>query len=294
MYDINHIYEAKSVEDAVRLRMEQPQAIIIAGGSDLLISIRAGDLAGCDLISIYMIDELRGVSLDDDGTIRIGSLTSFAALTKDDIIQKHVPVLGEAADKVGGPQIRNIGTIGGNTCNGVTSADTASTLMAYDAIIELTGSEGKRLVPIEEFYLGAKKVDLRPDEIQTAILIRPESYQGYEGYYYKYAMRGAMDIATSGCSVNVKLSEDKKTIVDARICYGVAGPIPMRTRSAEQAIKGLPVSKETVEAFAAGALQDVNPRTSWRATKEFRLHIQGELARRCLTESINRAGGVWS
>jgi xanthine dehydrogenase FAD-binding subunit len=166
--------------------------------------------------------------------------------------------------------------------------------MAYDAIIELTGSEGKRLVPIEEFYLGAKKVDLRPDEIQTAILIRPESYQGYEGYYYKYAMRGAMDIATSGCSVNIKLSEDKKTIVDARICYGVAGPIPMRTRSAEQAVKGLPVSKETVEAFAAGALQDVNPRTSWRATKEFRLHIQGELARRCLTESINRAGGVWS
>ena len=130
MYDINHIYEAKSVEDAVRLRMEQPQAIIIAGGSDLLISIRAGDLAGCDLISIYMIDELRGVSLDDDETIRIGSLTSFAALTKDEIIQKHMRVLGEAADKVGGPQIRNIGTIGGNTCNGVTSADTASTLMA--------------------------------------------------------------------------------------------------------------------------------------------------------------------
>lgn len=294
MYDINHIFEASSVEDAIKLRIEQPQARIIGGGSDLLIGIRAGVNAGCDLISIFMLDELRGISLDEDGTIRIGSLTSFASITKNAIIQEHINVLGEAADKVGGPQIRNIGTIGGNTCNGVTSADTASTLMSYDAVIELTGSEGKRLVPIEAFYLGAKRVDIRPDEIQTAILIRPESYRGYHGYYYKYAMRGAMDIATSGCSVNVKLSDDKKTIEDARICYGVAGPIPMRTRSAEQAVIGQPVSSETVEAFAAGALKDVNPRTSWRATKEFRIQIQGELARRCLTESINRAGGIWA
>ncbi|HNZ63530.1 MAG TPA: xanthine dehydrogenase FAD-binding subunit XdhB [Bacillota bacterium] len=294
MYDINHIYEANSVEEAIQRRIEQPQALIISGGSDILIGIRAGKLAGCDLISLYMIDELRGVSLDEDGTIRIGSLTSFASVTKSPVIQKYVNVLGEAADKVGGPQIRNIGTIGGNTCNGVTSADTASTLMAYDAIIELTGAEGKRLVPIEKFYLGAKKTDIRADEIQTAVLIRPESYRGYHGYYYKYAMRSAMDIATSGCSVNVRLSEDKKRIEDARICYGVAGPIPLRTRSAEQAAYGQPVSRDTVEAFAAGALKDVNPRTSWRATKEFRIQIQGELARRCLTEAINRAGGIWA
>ncbi len=294
MYDINHIYEANSVEEAIQRRIEQPQALIISGGSDILIGIRAGKLAGCDLISLYMIDELRGVSLDEDGTIRIGSLTSFSSVTKSPVIQKYVNVLGEAADKVGGPQIRNIGTIGGNTCNGVTSADTASTLMAYDAIIELTGAEGKRLVPIEKFYLGAKKTDIRADEIQTAVLIRPESYRGYHGYYYKYAMRSAMDIATSGCSVNVRLSEDKKRIEDARICYGVAGPIPLRTRSAEQAAYGQPISRDTVEAFAAGALKDVNPRTSWRATKEFRIQIQGELARRCLTEAINRAGGIWA
>ena len=291
MYDINHLYEAASVEDAVRLRTENPQAVIISGGSDVLISIRAGGLAGCDLISIFGLDEIRGVSLDDDGSIRIGAVTSFTEIEQDPLIRELIPVLGEAAGTVGGPQVRNIGTIGGNTCNGVTSADTASTLLAHDAVMELTGPEGVRLVPLVDFYLGAKKVDIRPGEIATAVLIRPESYRGYHGSYIRYAMRDAMDIATSGCSVNVKLSADKKTIEDARISYGVAGPVPLRTRSAEEAARGKEVSANTIECLAAGALEDVHPRPSWRATKEFRLHIQGELARRCLIESIRRAGG---
>ena len=89
-----------------------------------------------ELVSIYGLDELRGVSLEEDETLRIGSLTSFSHITKNELIQKYIPVLGEAVDMVGGPQIRNIGTIGGNTCNGVTSADSASTLFALDAIIE--------------------------------------------------------------------------------------------------------------------------------------------------------------
>lgn len=291
MYDINHLYEATSVEHAVQLRVEQPQALIISGGSDVLISIRAGGLAGCDLISLYGLDQLRGVSLDPDGSIRIGTLTSFTDLSEDPIIRERIPVLGEAAATVGGPQIRNIGTIGGNTCNGVTSADTATTLLAHDAFMELTGREGVRLVPMTEFYLGVKKVDIRPDEIATALLIRPQDYQDFHGSYFKYAMRDAMDIATSSCSVNVRLSPDKKTIEKARIGFGVAGPVPMRTPTAEEAVRGKPVSIDTIEAFAAGALEDVNPRTSWRASKEFRLHIQGELARRCLYESIRRAGG---
>jgi len=191
---------------------------------------------------------------------------------------------------VGGPQIRNAGTIGGNTCNGVTSADSASTLFAWDAMVELTGQE-KRVIPIRDFYTRAGQVDLKPDEIQTAILIPKAAYEGYHGHYIKYAMREAMDIATIGCSVNVKLSEDRKTIEDVRIAYGVTGPIPMRAPSAEAAAKGRPVSPDTVKAFGEAVLQDINPRDSWRASKAFRQHIAVELAKRCLTESIYLAGG---
>ncbi len=292
MYDIKALYEAKSVPDAIGLLLAHPQAKIIAGGSDVLVQMREGKLAGSELVSIYGLDELRGVQLDTDGTIRIGSLTSFSHITKDPIIQRHIRVLGEAVDMVGGPQIRNIGTIGGNTCNGVTSADSASTLFAWDAQIEITGPDGVRIVPIREFYIKAGVVDLKPGELQTAILIRRDSYTGYQGHYIKYAMRNAMDIATTGCSVNAKLSPDGKTILDARIAYGVAGPVPMRAPSAEAAVRGRAVCAETIAAFGKAALDDVNPRTSWRASREFRLQLAEELAKRALTESIRLSGGT--
>ena len=291
MYDLKALYEAQSVQDAVRLRLEHPEAQILAGGTDVLVQMREGKRAGKELISIYGLDELRGVSIDSEENIRIGSLTSFSHITKDPIIQKYINVLGEAVDMVGGPQIRNAGTIGGNTCNGVTSADSASTLFAWDAVVELTGEKGVRRLPIQEFYISAGKVDIRPDEIQTAILLPKASYENCFGHYIKYAMRSAMDIATTGCSVNVVLSGDKKTIERARIAYGVAGPVPMRAAHAEEAAQGRPASQETADAFAAAVLEDIHPRDSWRASKAFREHIAVELAKRGLMESIRLAGG---
>ena len=291
MYDIKEYFEARSVEEAVALRTAHPEADVIAGGSDVLVQMREGKRAGHSLISIYLIDALRGVSLDADGAIRIGSLTSFSHITADPIIQEKIGVLGEAVDLVGGPQIRNIGTIGGNTCNGVTSADSASTLHAWEVVIELTGPEGVRRVPIRDFYLSAGKVDIRPGEIETAVLIPRESWENTKGYYYKYAMRSAMDIATTGCSVNVRLSADKKTFDRVRIAYGVAAPVPVRASHAEAWIAGKPVTPETVEGFAPLVLQDIRPRDSWRASKALRQHIAVELARRCLIESVKRCGG---
>ncbi len=291
MYDIKALYEAASVKDAIALLQAHPAAHIIAGGSDVLIKMREGKLAGCELVSIYGLDALRGVTLEADGAIRIGSLTSFSHITKDPIIQAHINVLGEAVDMVGGPQIRNIGTIGGNTCNGVTSADSGSTLMAYDAVMEVEGPNGQRLIPIQEWYVSAGKVSLQPAEIQTAIRIPKASYEGYFGHYIKYAMRNAMDIATTGCSVNVKLSPDKTTIQDVRLAYGVAGPVPMRAPHAEAFARGKAIEDATIEGFGQAALSDVNPRDSWRASREFRLHLAKELAQRALREAIRLAGG---
>ncbi len=294
MYDMKALYEAASVENAVALRLEHPEAQIIAGGSDVLVQMREGKRAGKELISIYGLDELRGVTIDSEENIRIGSLTSFSHITRDPIIRKYINVLGEAVDMVGGPQIRNIGTIGGNTCNGVTSADSASTLHAWEAIVELTGKNGIRRLPIKDFYIKAGQVDIRAEEgeIQTAILIPKASYENCCGHYIKYAMRNAMDIATLGCSVNVRLAPDKKTIARARIAYGVAGPVPMRCPSAEEAAKDKPLTLATAEEFSLSVLKDIHARDSWRASKAFREHIAVEMAKRCLIESIKRAGGV--
>ena len=107
MYDMLALYEAKNVQDAVRLRLEHPEAQVIAGGTDVLVQMREGKRAGKALISIQKCGEMRGISIDDEENIRIGSLTSFTHITNDPIIQKYINVLGEAVDMVGGPQIRN-------------------------------------------------------------------------------------------------------------------------------------------------------------------------------------------
>ena len=290
MYDIQSIYQATSVDDAIRALQADPSAVVIAGGTDVLIKIREGKLAGCSLVSIHnLTGELSGVTLAANGDVEIGPLTTFRGVTFSDVIRQTVPVLGEAADMAGGPQLRAAGTIGGNVCNGITSADTASTLVALDAVLRVRGPKGERDVPISEWYQGVGRVALAPYELLVKIIIPRDNYAGYTGHYIKYAQRSAMDIATLGVSCLVKLTDDKKTVDDAALAFGVAGPVPMRAPSAEAAVRGLPIG-EALEVIGKAALEDVNPRTSWRASKEFRIQLIEELSPRALREAARKGG----
>ena len=283
MYDIGKFYQAADVEDAVRALVEDPEAVVISGGSDVLIKIREGKLAGCSLVSIHGIKELEGIRMEEDGTIVIGPATTFSHITNNDIIQKHIPMLGDAVDMAGGPQLRNIGTIGGNVCNGVTSADSASSLCCLDAVLVLKGPDGVREVPISQWYTGPGRTVRNHDEVLTAI----------RGQYIKYGKRNAMEIATLGCAVSVKLTEDKKHIQDLRLAYGVAAPTPIRCHTTEEAVKGMETGEALAQAVGKGALEEVNPRSSWRASREFRLQLVEELGRRAVKQAVINAGGEW-
>ena len=293
MYDIGKFYQAADVEDAVRALVKDPEAVVISGGSDVLIKIREGRLAGCSLVSIHGIKELEGIRMEKDGTIVIGPATTFSHITNNDIIQKHIPMLGDAVDMAGGPQLRNIGTIGGNVCNGVTSADSASSLCCLDAVLVLKGPDGVREVPISQWYTGPGRTVRNHDEVLTAIRIKKENYQGYGGQYIKYGKRNAMEIATLGCAVSVKLTEDKKHIQDLRLAYGVAAPTPIRCHTTEEAVKGMETGEALAQAVGKGALEEVNPRSSWRASREFRLQLVEELGRRAVKQAVINAGGEW-
>ncbi len=293
MYDIGKFYQAADVEDAVRALVEDPEAVVISGGSDVLIKIREGKLAGFSLVSIHGIKELEGIRMEEDGTIVIGPATTFSHITNNDIIQKHIPMLGDAVDMAGGPQLRNIGTIGGNVCNGVTSADSASSLCCLDAVLVLKGPDGVREVPISQWYTGPGRTVRNHDEVLTAIRIKKENYQGYGGQYIKYGKRNAMEIATLGCAVSVKLTEDKKHIQDLRLAYGVAAPTPIRCHTTEEAVKGMETGEALAQAVGKGALEEVNPRSSWRASREFRLQLVEELGRRAVKQAVINAGGEW-
>lgn len=293
MYDIGKFYQAADVEDAVRALVEDPEAVVISGGSDVLIKIREGKLAGCSLVSIHGIKELEDIRMEEDGTIVIGPATTFSHITNNDIIQKHIPMLGDAVDMAGGPQLRNIGTIGGNVCNGVTSADSASSLCCLDAVLVLKGPDGVREVPIGQWYTGPGRTVRNHDEVLTAIRIRKENYEGYGGHYIKYGKRNAMEIATLGCAVSVKLTEDKRHIQDLRLGYGVAAPTPIRCHETEEAVKGMETGGALAQAVGKGALEEVNPRSSWRASREFRLQLVEELGRRAVKQAVINAGGEW-
>ena len=293
MYDIGKFYQAADVEDAVRALVEDPEAVVISGGSDVLIKIREGKLAGCSLVSIHGIKELEGIRMEEDGTIVIGPATTFSHIANNDMIQKHIPMLGDAVDMAGGPQLRNIGTIGGNVCNGVTSADSASSLCCLDAVLVLKGPDGVREVPISQWYTGPGRTVRNHDEVLTAIRIKKENYQGYGGHYIKYGKRNAMEIATLGCAVSVKLTEDKKHIQDLRLAYGVAAPTPIRCHTTEEAVKGMETGEALAQAVGKGALEEVNPRSSWRASREFRLQLVEELGRRAVKQAVINAGGEW-
>ncbi len=289
MYDIGKYYEASCAQEAVRLLQEHEDAEIISGGTDVLVKLRSGKGAGGTLVSIHEIPELHGVDRRPDGTLVIGPATCFTDLTNNPLIQECVPYLGEAVDTVGGPQIRNQGTIGGNICNGATSADSAATMQTLNAVMILQGPDGIREVPVTEFYTGPGRTVRAHAEVCTAILIRPEDYVGFTGCYMKYGKRASMEIATLGCCVRVKLSADKKTIEEARIGYGVAAPTPIRCRRTEALLAGRSADDPQIyDLIGEHVLEEVNPRSSWRASKEFRIQLISELARRALREAIAR------
>lgn len=292
MFDIKSFHEATSIADAVEWLQKDDQAEIISGGTDVLIWVREGKYAGKSLVSIHNLQELKGITLESNGDIIIRPATSFFNITNNDIIKKYIPSLGEAVDMVGGPQTRQTGTIGGNICNGATSAESASTMVALNADIELVGPKGTRIVPISEWYLGPGKTVRDRCEVVTKFIIHKENYEGFFGHYIKYGKRNAMEIATLGCSCLVKLNSDKTKIEDIRLAYGVANPTPIRVKQAEDFARGKDINDSSLfEEIVEKALLDTNPRDSWRASKEFRQQIIKELAVRCLKQSIVRAGG---
>ena len=176
----------------------------------------------------------------------------------------------------------------------MTSADSASSLCCLNAVLVLQGPEGVREVPISAWYAGPGRTVRNHSEVLTAIRIRKEDYEGFGGHYIKYGKRNAMEIATLGCAVSVKLAEDKRHVADLRLAYGVAAPTPIRCGKIEAEAVGCEAGEELAERIGKGALEEVNPRSSWRASKEFRLQLVEELAKRAFKQAVLNAGGEWN
>lgn len=282
MFDIKNILEPSSIEEAIKILHENNNFKIISGGTDVLIKLHHGDMEEIELLSLKKLKELDFIKVLENDTIEIGSTTCFTNIYRNKIIKDFIPALGQGAIFMGGPQIRNMATIGGNVCNGAVSADSAPSLFAFNAKLRLRSFQGERIVPIEEFYEGPGKVNIRKDEILISILIEKKDYEGVRGTYIKYSNRKAMDISMLSVCVVASVKENK--FKDLRIALGVAGPTPIRCRDAEKYAIGLENSEENINNIVQYAVKSASARDSWRASKAYREHLIKELTVRGIYE----------
>jgi xanthine dehydrogenase FAD-binding subunit len=289
MFDIKNVFEPDTLEEALMLLKNNPELKPIAGGTDVLISMHHGGLGGVELLSLRNIKGMDNIEILEDGTISIGAMATFTQIYRSELVKQYIPTLGEAVVSIGGPQIRNVGTIGGNICNGAVSADSAPTLFALNAKLKLTSKDGERIVNIQDFYEGPGRVRLEKGEILTTFLISKENYNQMIGNYIKHANRKAMDIAMLSVAVICNVGNGKFN--DLRIALGVAAPTPIRCLEAEAYAINKPVSKETLEEIGKLALKASKARDSWRGSKAYREHLIEALTARAIKAAILEEGG---
>lgn len=280
-------YMAKSVSDALSFLNKEPgDAVIIAGGTDLLLDLQEGKKRTKSLVDITRIPELRNLS-QEYGIIKIGAAVTHAQVAESELIWANAPALAMAAKKVGSLQIRNIATVVGNIINAQPAADTAVALTALGAKLTIANTSGTRDVHIEQLYegVGKSKVDCRR-ELVTAIII-PAHKQNQSSYFVRLEQRKALALPMLNIAVMVSLEEGQQRFEWVRIAMAPVGPRPMRATNAESILKGAVIDDEIITKAAYEAVAQANPRDSdLRGSREYRLQVLPALVKRCIAMAV--------
>ena len=258
---------------------------LLAGGTDIFPAMKRREQTPAHLISLKEIDDLKGISADDQ-EIRIGALTTLGEIERSPLIRQHLPILWNAVQVMASPQIRTLATIGGNICSAVPSADTAPPLIALQASVKLLGAGSERSVPIENFFTGPKESVLRTDEILAEIVIpRPPARSG--GVYIKLMRRNAMELALVGVAAQLRLDESLQICEQARIALGAVAPTPIRAPEAEVMLFHREIDETRAAEAGKAAAKICRPRSgSIRASVEYRRSMVEVLTRRAIMEAF--------
>jgi len=265
-----HFYhEPASLPECLQLLSHYgPEAYPLAGGTDLVVKLRSGAVQAKAVIGLHRISELAKVKLAPDGSIEIGAMNTLRNVASCKFLEGAYNLVRQGASHISSMQIRNVATIGGNTCNASPSADSVPGLIACKTAVRLATKDGERTLPLENFFLGPSRSALRPGELMIGFRL-PPAPPGTCGSYRKYAIRGDTDIAIVG--VAARLTSDREGVVqEARIVMGAVAPTPLRARKAEALLTGQPVSEELIQEVANLAAEESRPITDQRATMEYR------------------------
>lgn len=268
-------------------------ARILAGGTDLLVQLREGRRKAKLVIDIKNIPELTQVTLDPEHGLRIGAAASCSQICSDSNVRKHYPGLVDAIRLIGGVQIQNRASVGGNLCNASPAADSIPALIVHEAVCNIAGPNGARTLPVGDFCIAPGKNALQPGEFLSSIGV-PIPKQRFGANYLRFIPRNEMDIAVVGAGASVVLDADGKRFVSARIALGAVAPTPLPASEAGAFLAGKAVTRENVKEAARMAQAIAKPITDLRGTAEHRRHLCAVLVERALDKAIERAGGNYA
>ena len=263
------------------------KAKVLAGGTDLLVSMKKREQVPEHLINLKGIEGLNAIRYDEKQGLAIGGLATVGDIERSHIVKEKFTALWDVVNVMAAPQVRNLGTIGGNLCSAVPSADTAPPLIALGASVRLLGAKGERSVPVESFFKGPGESVLKADEILVEVLV-PNPPENSGGAYFKLMRRNAMDLALVGAAVFLRINKDKKVCQEARIALGAVAPTPMRARKAEQVLVGRAVKEESAKEAGNAARLEAKPISDIRASEAYRRDMVGVLTKRAIMAALDR------
>jgi 4-hydroxybenzoyl-CoA reductase subunit beta len=317
------VLQPATLPQAIDLLAQHEDLRILAGGTDIVVNLRNRLLAPQFVLDLKGIKDLHGCRFDQDG-LRIGALTTLSEIAQDAAIREHYPVFAAAAGIVAGPNIRNMGTIGGNICLDTRcqwynqsyfwrkscnfclkkdgdichvapgssycwaaySGDTAPALLTLDATIKIVGARGERSVALKDFFVmdGIKKFNLAPNEIISEISI-PASRADYRGVYKKLRIRDSVDYPLAGAAIVARQDANGKCL-DAQVALTAVNPAPVLVEGARALLVGQQPSEELFEKVAELARKTAKPMKTSLSTMPYRRHMIGVFVRQGLAEVL--------
>jgi CO/xanthine dehydrogenase FAD-binding subunit len=283
------LHEPVTIEDALKLKKSHgADARLMAGGTDVLVLLKKKVIFTDTIISLSKIKDLSKITQTDDAVI-LGTCATMTQLSQNSVIKEKFGAIKEACENLGSHLIRNRATIGGNCCNASPAGDTMPALMVYDAIVLIENADGKRELPIKDFFKGPGKTDLNANEILTGFKLPiPPSNSG--AHYIQLGKRKSSEINVVNVGSFLEYDPDTKKVLNAKIALGSVAATPIRALNAEKIIMGK-TAEESVfyEAGETARKKDCKPIDDFRGSASYRQAMIGVLTKRTLQKAFEQA-----
>lgn len=264
----------RTTAEALRLLADEPDAIPLAGGTDLMVAWNAGGLGGRTFVDLTRLTTWSRIRVAREAFV-LGALTTHTALIRHPGVRRHLPLLTAACATVGGPQIQNRGTLGGNLANASPAGDTFPPLLVYDAVVRVVGRAGGREIPLAGLFTGVKRTALGPGELIEAVVV-PRPRRPARQVFRKVGTRAAQAISKTVAAGLLWLRRDG-TIDELRFALGSMAPTARRLATVEAFVRGKRPTDAVIREARALVAEDVTPIDDVRSTAAYRLEVSRNL-----------------